>query len=86
MPASAGLSQLGLVQRERCCGDAARVQRIGLADVPVRASVHPRGLDDGVSGVCGNAREPCTIGARALDHPQYVEVTAGAAPDPRRRP
>jgi hypothetical protein len=79
-------AQLRLVQRKSGPRDAAGVQRVGLADAPVGAGVHPRGFDDGVSGICGGSCQPSAVRPRALDHPERVEIAAGATPGPRHRP
>ena len=74
----ARFAQLRVVQRERCGGDATGVERVGLADAAVGAGVHARGLDDGVSAIRCGARQACSVGSGALDHPEHAGVAAGA--------
>ena len=79
----AGSTQHRHVDGQDGLGDAAGIQRVGLADSAVGAGVHPAGLGDGVSGVVGDTGQPGAVGPHALDHPQHIEIAAGAAGDPR---
>lgn len=63
-------------------GDAAGVQRVGLADPAVGARVHPARLDNPVPGVGGGTGQSSAVGPHALDHPEHVEIAAGATGDP----
>jgi hypothetical protein len=79
---SAWLAQLRILERERCSSDAARVERVGLSDASVGAGVHARGLDDRVSGIGCGARQACSVGAGALDHPEHAGIAVGASSGP----
>ena len=73
-------------------GDAAGVDRVGLADVAAACPAHPGRFDGPVAGkpgpVAGKpglAGELGPVGADALDDPQGSQVAAGAPCDPGDR-
>jgi len=79
----AGSTQHRHVNGQHGLGDAAGVQRVGLANSAVGAGVHPARLGDRVPGVVGDAGQAGAVGSHSLDHPQHIEITTGAAGDPR---
>jgi hypothetical protein len=79
----AGSTQHRHVNGQHGLGDAAGVQRVGLANSAVGAGAHSASLRDRVSGVVGGPGQAGTVGSHSLDHPQHREIATGAAGDPR---